>query len=88
MTNDESSKRETGHRHMVPPGGETPPPEAKEVYVSFSGSTKGHIYSHALGVAKRYHGWADEPPAWLIDGLTVQESAGCRIEAWCDLEPY
>jgi hypothetical protein len=64
------------------------PPDGMYRYVTFSGETKGHIYYHAMGVAKCYHGWADEPPVWIIKGLDILDCFNCTIDAWADLEPF
>jgi len=64
------------------------PPDGMYRYVTFSGETKDHIYYHAMGVAKCFHGWMDEPPVWVIKGLDIHDCVNCIIEAWADLEPF
>ena len=64
------------------------PPDGMYRYVTFSGETKGRIYYHAMGLAKCFHGWADEPPVWVILGLNIHDCFRCHIEAWADLDPF
>lgn len=62
------------------------PPDGELTYVTFS--DKDGYYRHRKGVARCYHGWADEPPVWAILGLDIHDCFNQHIDAWADLEPF